>query len=787
MKDILEKTARWLRMVGGSIFNRILKPYLGNKFCPVELVVGDMSYTDHRKMVVGITEKEAEELSKDDIMRILTLKCYHEAGHCKYTDRSEYETVGEAIVDLWADEAIKARFKPHRSGLVNIAAGLLNSLEDGRMENQVVKDVPGVQKHREWYRLREWLKYDSATADVGEFYEVLNNILTIATMGIYCKNFEATYPKGTKVRDVIDSCVEPISGFVKSPTILKGKEHALKIGENLTPFILDIMANEPQGAGDGPEIMKLPPELEDMLRKALESQANFSDKDTEEIDSDGPIISILTDDMETEESNGEAKKPDVIIDLRKNPPEPAPPRLTESEEENKGEGQGNDSSEGEGNNSEGEGNNSSEREDSDSEGEGQYQTGNGSDSSETSSNNQGETSESGEGENEESGASEGAENSLDSEENGKSSGEDGEPSDEESGEESMSGSSTKDQSNATEGDQKVDQGSLQAGAKDFESAIKERLEEAAAETSAEVSTRVSQANKEMEMADRVEEGNTKITKEDIDYLHEHGYLSEYYDEVPSRNVIKDGCYPSIPVNQTILARGRKIETEVKNIIASQSEPERDYLFDGDLDEMAIGRFVTFGQGDIFCQEGDPKEPDMCVYVRQDNSGSMSGKKFDLACEAGALIEQAFKNLVPLKLTYFTGSEFNVIKDWNDNDTSRSYMTDFGHYFYASGGNDDALAIMSAALELTHRPEKHKVLIVISDGAPCCSIEAVTAAVQWARKNGIFVISFFIGDKDFIDGSWELYKTMYEKYFCGVSPEKLGAVLTRFLRTMIESS
>ena len=307
-----------------------------------------------------------------------------------------------------------------------------------------------------------------------------------------------------------------------------------------------------------------------------------------------------------------------------------------------------------------------------------------------------------------------------------------------------------------------------------------------AEANAEVSSRVAQVDKALEAADKVEEGSTELSREDIDILHELGYLEDYYDKVPSCNILEAIEADLVPATPITVNRGRQIEQEIRNIIASQSEPDRDNLFDGDLDEMAIGRFVTFGQSDIFCQEGDPKEPDLCVYVRQDNSGSMSGSKFHLACEAGALIEQAFKNLVPLKMTYFTDDEFDVIKDWDDRD-SKSYMETFRHFYSACGGNDDALAIMSAALELTKRPESHKLLIVISDGAPCCSVEAVAEAVRWARKNGIFVVSFFIGDKNFIERSWELYKQMYEKYFCGVAPDKLGSVLVRFIRTMIESA
>ena len=837
----LEEAKRWLKHLE-TLFNKLAKVYLGKKYCPIELCIGNLSYTDHRKIQVSITEEEALTMTKGELMRVLTLKVYHECGHCKYTDRSEYEQTVRNIADLWSKAAVKAGFKPHLSGLMNLANGLLNAIEDGRMENQVVKDVPGVQKHRVWYRLRTWLDYSSLEEQVGDLYETLNNILEIATAGMYCKDFEAAYPIGTKIRTIVDSCIEPIALFVTSPTIAKGASHALAIADNIKELILDAMAKEPpSNGGEGPQIIKLPPELEDMLRAMLESERNFSNSDTEEVEDEGPIIGILTDEESEGQEGEEGKEPDILIDLRKNPPQPTPPRLTESEDEEEGEGEGNDSStssEGEGSsseadNGEGQGNSSKESESSE-DGE---DAEDGQDSSSGSSGTEPEGEAEGVEEDKSSSGTSGAEsedeeaksgqdNSSESigeesedevesaEENEGSSGtSDTESEDEENesgsdadseadegnddylncpkeeakldGETKSVQSDSTDSSDSDETDE-VDQESLQAGAKDFEASIKERLEKALAEANAEVSSRVAQVDRALEAADKVEEGSTELSREDIDMLHELGYLEDYYDKVPSCNILEAIEADLVPATPITVNRGRQIEQEIRNIIASQSEPDRDNLFDGDLDEMAIGRFVTFGQSDIFCQEGDPKEPDLCVYVRQDNSGSMSGSNFHLACEAGALIEQAFKNLVPLKMTYFTDDEFDVIKDWDDRD-SKSYMETFRHYYSAGGGNDDALAIMSAALELTKRPESHKLLIVISDGAPCCSVEAVAEAVRWARKNGIFVVSFFIGDKNFIERSWELYKQMYEKYFCGVAPDKLGSVLVRFIRTMIESA
>lgn len=858
--EIIEGVKKWLSHYTNSILNRILKVYLGKLFCPIYVGIGDDSYTDHNKIVVSISEEEALTLTKGELARILILKGYHEAGHVIYTSRKEYEEGAYKIAGFFIEEAKKLGLKPNFDGVLELAAGLMNSLEDGRMENQVVKDVPGVQKHREWYRLREWLKYDPEKKR-DDLTECLNNILDIATMGMYCKGFEANYPIGTNLRDIVDSCIEPITGYIKSSTVAKGIPSALIIADNIKELVFEAMKNEKgkSGSGEGPEVIDLPEELKDLLRDMLKQQRNFSNGETKETEQDGPVVAILTDDMEPPKNDeqSEGKKPDKIIDLRKNPPKARPQqrRLTESENEDEGEGQGDssESSQSQGSNqkkssekssskesdeaedeSEGEpGEESTEESEKTSEGNSSLKNSKESEETEEKSENGKSTSKfdseeseeesKGEGsgsdeseETEDSSESEGSEESEDEDEGGfesesegsgesedESKEENGKGSEKDSSNESKEGSDHDDTSEGGENDYTNDTKpksddaeskasgedtlkQLQQAAKAFEEALEKRLNSVTEETLPEVQTKVSKADRDMEAAELIEMGNTKLDNEDVKFLHDNGYLSNYYNRVPARRLLDGYGGRGIKPEPKVVSRGRYIENQIRNIINSQSDPDREGMYDGDLDEDSLGRFVTFGDSDIFCQEGEPKEPNMCVYVRQDNSGSMSrDNKYQLACEAGAIIEQAFKNLVPLKMTTFTDCSFDIIKDWMDVDTNRSYMSEVARYYHPTGRNDDALAIMSAARELMHRTEEHKVLIMISDGLPCCSAEHVRQAVDYARKNGIFVMSFFIGKKEDIEGLTEAFRAMYVKYFCGVSPDKLGDVLVKFLRALIE--
>ena len=211
--------------------------------------------------------------------------------------------------------------------------------------------------------------------------------------------------------------------------------------------------------------------------------------------------------------------------------------------------------------------------------------------------------------------------------------------------------------------------------------------------------------------------------------------------------------------------------------------DREDVYSGELNESALGKFIC-GRGDVFRIEGEEKDPSLAVYIAKDDSYSMHGKKEDMAIEALAFIEDIFKPLVPLKITTFNDKRFDVIKEWDDREDT-SYTYSFHAWHSPDDSNDDALAIMNGAMQLLKRPEEQKLLIMISDGLPCCSQESVHKAVEWARKKGVFVISFFIGEKKEVDAIYPNLKAMYSRYFCGVHPSVLGPSLIKFLRSFIE--
>ena len=322
---------------------------------------------------------------------------------------------------------------------------------------------------------------------------------------------------------------------------------------------------------------------------------------------------------------------------------------------------------------------------------------------------------------------------------------------------------------------------LQKIAEEFEKAIEERLRKAAEELSETTTKEVQTTSKSMEASDRVEDSNnTRLNDDDIDFLRKEGYLNRC-NSVPS--VLLEPRRGKFRAPKEIELRATSSRHTVQNIIASQQDMDREDVYSGELNESALGKFIC-GRGDVFRIEGEEKDPSLAVYIAKDDSYSMHGKKEDMAIEALAFIEDIFKPLVPLKITTFNDKRFDVIKEWDDREDT-SYTYSFHAWHSPDDSNDDALAIMNGAMQLLKRPEEQKLLIMISDGLPCCSQESVHKAVEWARKKGVFVISFFIGEKKEVEEIYPNLKAMYSRYFCGVHPSILGPSLIKFLRSFIE--
>lgn len=175
--------------------------------------------------------------------------------------------------------------------------------------------------------------------------------------------------------------------------------------------------------------------------------------------------------------------------------------------------------------------------------------------------------------------------------------------------------------------------------------------------------------------------------------------------------------------------------------------------------------LALGDTNIFCKDGTGKGFDGCAYILIDNSGSMNGRKRMEACKAAAIVEEAFKGIIPFKITAFDSYGtvcHERIKNWSEVE-KKNLCWNFALHGRTGYGNEDNYDILITQKELLKRRERKKCLIVLSDGAPA-DRESTKRAIKETRKKGISVYGIYFEEGNLCD--CEYFKDMYEKdYIC----------------------
>lgn len=236
----LNNVKNWLRVGVKKILNTLAGGYIRtvlghNSKVSLELGIGDMSYNSDDKILVSLTEDEAENLPKEDLMKILKFKTYHEVSHFLFTDDEEYREGMKIILEEFQKEAAGRGLLLIKQ-VVDQVHDLMNSVEDGRIENILCRIYPGAKKHRDWYRLSEW-KEGAVQEKAHEIVDLRNVILTIATLGILTNGYEAKYPQGTVMFETAMKLASPIADFVQAGEIKDGYEAIRKIAKIVAPWL----------------------------------------------------------------------------------------------------------------------------------------------------------------------------------------------------------------------------------------------------------------------------------------------------------------------------------------------------------------------------------------------------------------------------------------------------------------------------------------------------------------------------------------------------------------------
>lgn len=253
------------------------------------------------------------------------------------------------------------------------------------------------------------------------------------------------------------------------------------------------------------------------------------------------------------------------------------------------------------------------------------------------------------------------------------------------------------------------------------------------------------------------DGEYSVYNRDVKPIISEGYQSQYSDIVSEYGT-------------AIQAFAKKLERLFKN-----QADTKEYRNAGKLNIKRYSSSKVTAR--IFDKKVSPKDiDDLSVFVLVDESGSMNthfspeNKKtrMDIARETAICFAETFGKLnIPLYVMGFSGEDhldvdhYHYIK-WKN--TSNARMSLLG--IHPKRQNFDAMSINIAHETLKKRHSAHKLLIVLSDGAPYCTVRERSKLfvetkdeIRKTRKDGIDVLGIAIGNSD----TKEL-QTLYGKNF-----------------------
>ena len=202
--------------------------------------------------------------------------------------------------------------------------------------------------------------------------------------------------------------------------------------------------------------------------------------------------------------------------------------------------------------------------------------------------------------------------------------------------------------------------------------------------------------------------------------------------------------------QAMYEENAHVSRQVARYFQSASQTRREYLQKrGKLASKALARTAA-GEDRVFYKKVDRIDTSADVYLLCDGSGSMYKRKYIcMSAAVMALTEALDAAKVPNKSVVFTEADPNVqhwtIKDWTErvnSDTMAEKFAAVNMHQNADGDN-----VMYAYRELLGRNSRRKILIVLSDGMPCCDrsgdadgyLKAVTSMIQGQGKVELYGI------------------------------------------------
>lgn len=241
---------------------------------------------------------------------------------------------------------------------------------------------------------------------------------------------------------------------------------------------------------------------------------------------------------------------------------------------------------------------------------------------------------------------------------------------------------------------------------------------------------------------------------------------------------------------------RKLKNKIEQIFKSKQDYTVNMQERGILDINNLTKSQI--HNNIFKVMGSPDDREYVVDILLDNSGSMSSQNKYYHATAGTMIlEEALKDLVSLRIIGYTtnwengGSlQVNEFKDFEDryqgNRLSHTLKHNSGLLAYQ--GNLEDLNMIYESNLLEKRPEKEKIMFLVTDGLPNYgreSVKILREVQKLLKKKQITFIPIFIGSESAIEDIKDDFKELYPENSFLTSPEDLEKNISTLLSRLFK--
>lgn len=182
---------------------------------PTQVNIDGGSYTDGQRVVIGVPLQLTKEMidrgliaTEEHVISILKGLTVHESEHIRSSSFALFHKFIKEVEDDYKKHNISG------AGRV-LGKGIMNAVEDGRIERRAINRLNGVGKHIRFMNLIFYRIVGKVEKDLLRDY--LMSICTIATSNLFLEGWTDTY-KGQDVHKLLEDCVPWIRKGVDAET-----------------------------------------------------------------------------------------------------------------------------------------------------------------------------------------------------------------------------------------------------------------------------------------------------------------------------------------------------------------------------------------------------------------------------------------------------------------------------------------------------------------------------------------------------------------------------------------